>query len=316
VSPVTLDVPTVDPVTVGYATSDLTATAGLDYAAAAGSLTFAPGTTARVVTVSVLGDVLAEPDERFFVDLGAPANATLGDASGTGTILDDDGFTSGVVELVHGLDVVTDLRAQPGPTADRDVYLIAQQPYSSYEVIVDATSGDLGTAGPLVERRSAADTLVQASTPVGTGPARALRWSNSSDVVADERVVVSAPGCTTSCGPDDVYRLRAYDTTYSIPRFNNTGSQVTVLILQNTTARVVLADLYFWSPAGVLINNGGVALNPGATLVANTTVLAPDQSGSITVAHDGGYGGLSGKTVALEPSTGFSFDSPMIPRAR
>ena len=39
-------------------------------------------------------------------------------------------------------------------------------------------------------------------------------------------------------------------------------------------------------------------------------------SGAMTVAHDGGYGGLVGKAVALEPATGFSFDSPMVPVAR
>jgi hypothetical protein len=28
------------------------------------------------------------------------------------------------------------------------------------------------------------------------------------------------------------------------------------------------------------------------------------------------YGEISGKAVSLEPSTGFSFDSPLVPRAR
>ena len=36
----------------------------------------------------------------------------------------------------------------------------------------------------------------------------------------------------------------------------------------------------------------------------------------MTLTHDGGYGALSGKAVALEPATGFSFDSPMTPRGR
>jgi hypothetical protein len=36
----------------------------------------------------------------------------------------------------------------------------------------------------------------------------------------------------------------------------------------------------------------------------------------MTVSHDGRYGDLTGKTVALEPSTGFSFDSPMLPVPR
>ena len=32
--------------------------------------------------------------------------------------------------------------------------------------------------------------------------------------------------------------------------------------------------------------------------------------------HDGRYGAIAGKAVALEPSTGFSFDSPMVYEAR
>ena len=50
--------------------------------------------------------------------------------------------------------------------------------------------------------------------------------------------------------------------------------------------------------------------------VLNTAAIpgAAGVSGSITIAHDGGYGALAGKALALEPATGFSFDSPMLPR--
>jgi hypothetical protein len=34
------------------------------------------------------------------------------------------------------------------------------------------------------------------------------------------------------------------------------------------------------------------------------------------VASDARYGEVAGTTVALEPSTGFSFDTPMVPRIR
>ena len=37
-------------------------------------------------------------------------------------------------------------------------------------------------------------------------------------------------------------------------------------------------------------------------------------AGTITITHDGRYGDLQGKGVALEPSTGFSFDTPMMYR--
>jgi VCBS repeat-containing protein len=78
-------------VTVQYATSNGTATAGSDYAATSGSLSFSGTTTSRTVTVPVTGDLAVEPDETFFVDLSSPTNAGLADGRGEGTIRDDDG---------------------------------------------------------------------------------------------------------------------------------------------------------------------------------------------------------------------------------
>lgn len=77
-------------VTVGYATADGTASAPADYLATNGTLTFAPGITSLPIAVSVVGDIVPEADETFFVNLGAPVNATLADAQGLGTIVDDD----------------------------------------------------------------------------------------------------------------------------------------------------------------------------------------------------------------------------------
>ena len=77
--------------TVAYATSDGTATAGEDYASAAGTLTFAPGETEKAVRVAVVDDAAAEPDEETFaVTLAGPEGATLADGEATGTIRDDD----------------------------------------------------------------------------------------------------------------------------------------------------------------------------------------------------------------------------------
>ena len=55
---VTLDGPSALQVSVGYATADGTATAGEDYEAASGMLTFAPGETAKTIRVVVLDDGL------------------------------------------------------------------------------------------------------------------------------------------------------------------------------------------------------------------------------------------------------------------
>jgi CSLREA domain-containing protein len=78
-------------VTVDYTTADQTANAGSDYGARFGTLTFAPGETAKTIAVTVNGDLTAEPDETLRVPLNNPANATLADAEGIGTIDNDDG---------------------------------------------------------------------------------------------------------------------------------------------------------------------------------------------------------------------------------
>ena len=79
-------------VTVDYATSDGTATAGTDYAAASATLTFAPGETEKKIRVTITDDEVDEEqeDETFTVTLSSPNNASLDVSSSTVTITDDD----------------------------------------------------------------------------------------------------------------------------------------------------------------------------------------------------------------------------------
>ena len=89
---VSLSTASSEAVTVAYATEDATALAGSDYTAAAGTLTFAAGSTAsQTLTVAITDDDADEPEsETFTVVLSNAANAELGDASAVGTILDND----------------------------------------------------------------------------------------------------------------------------------------------------------------------------------------------------------------------------------
>ena len=76
---------------VNFATADGTARASdRDYVAKAGTLVFAPGQTRKTVTVTVMGDGRREADETLLLNLSAPTHATLRDAQGLGTILNDD----------------------------------------------------------------------------------------------------------------------------------------------------------------------------------------------------------------------------------
>jgi hypothetical protein len=84
---VTLSAASAQAVTVVYVTADGTATAGTDYMAATGNLSFPPGTTAQTLTVQISGDPTPEANETFFVNLSTPAGATIAKAQGTGTIV-------------------------------------------------------------------------------------------------------------------------------------------------------------------------------------------------------------------------------------
>ena len=67
-----------DAVSVNYATSDATATAGSDYTAASGTIEFtlaeiAAGSVQKSVLVTVSGDTTIEPDETFTISVSLPA---------------------------------------------------------------------------------------------------------------------------------------------------------------------------------------------------------------------------------------------------
>ena len=64
-------------VSVDYATEDGTATAGSDYTATSGTLTFAAGETAKTVKVPVLDDAIDEGKETFKLKLSNPQGAFL-----------------------------------------------------------------------------------------------------------------------------------------------------------------------------------------------------------------------------------------------
>ena len=87
---VTLDPESTGEVTVDYATADGTATAGDDYTATSGTLTFAAGETSKTVSVPVLEDNHDEGSETLTLRLSNAQGATIADGEATGTIANSD----------------------------------------------------------------------------------------------------------------------------------------------------------------------------------------------------------------------------------
>jgi len=102
---VSLSNPSLRAITVDFTSADGTATAGSDYSATSGSLTFNPGqTAAQKVVVPVLGDLLVEPNESFVVNLFNAINADIANGQGVGTIVNDEAprLTIGDVNVAEG----------------------------------------------------------------------------------------------------------------------------------------------------------------------------------------------------------------------
>jgi probable HAF family extracellular repeat protein len=97
---VSLSEPSQDPVTIAYHTVDSSATAGADYQAASGTLTFAPGENSKTISVAVLGDRIGEETESFYLTLENPTQGVLVSGGEWGTILDDEPRMT-ISDLMH-----------------------------------------------------------------------------------------------------------------------------------------------------------------------------------------------------------------------
>ncbi|MEX2141597.1 MAG: Calx-beta domain-containing protein [Pirellulales bacterium] len=129
---VTLSEPSAAPVTVAYTISNGSATEGTDYAAAFGTLTFAPGQTTRTILVKTLDDAIAEPSETFTVNLSNAVGATILDGQGVATIQDSD--PAGPTLSINDITV-----AEEGPHA---AFTVRLNPPLNTPVRVDYATAD------------------------------------------------------------------------------------------------------------------------------------------------------------------------------
>jgi hypothetical protein len=223
--PVTLSQPSNATVTLDYQTSDTTATggpgpaAGVDYQTKTGTLTFALNTKTGLtpvekwVTIPVYGDTLVEPDETLLVTLSNVSGSyNLGRAVGTGTIVNDDGITTGltagvgdgsIVVATSGsqslkLPVTISQAAASTVTIDYTVTPTAGSMYSA----TAAGGGDYGgkTSGMLTFLAGATSKLITIpiwpkTSPTGnagftitlsnaTGPASIIRTTGTGSILA------------------------------------------------------------------------------------------------------------------------------------
>ena len=162
---VTLSTASGKQVSVDWTTADGTATvAGNDYVPDSGTLLFAPRETEKVVVISVIGDNATEGDETFDVDLSAPVNATLGNATDVVTIVDNDPIPPGSAVLT-----VTGLKQREGGSGTTTfTFTVTRSGDATTAVNVDYATSD-GTAAGSSDYVAASGNLAFATTQtIGT----------------------------------------------------------------------------------------------------------------------------------------------------
>jgi hypothetical protein len=234
---------------------------------------------------------------------------------------DNDNQTN--TSLTPGMTQTHDLD-QAGGGDDVDWMMVPTIIHHSYEARVSGNIGwDWGncSACAQIERVSASGQILTEDVAMvneGSGAAaesydRSVRWMASASTVNEFLRVKGSTLFTENAS--SIYTVRYWDTTYAIPRWNASGGQTTVFLISNMVQATVTGQITFWEPAGTILGIVTFFVGPNQLFVFNTSSLPAlaGLSGHATVAHNAGYGGLAGKAVALEPATGFSFDTPMVP---
>ncbi len=93
-------------VSVDYTTANGTANGGSDFTAGAGTLSFAPGETAKTVVIPITDDGSTEPTENFALNLSNPTLATLSDSSGTVWIGASDAIATSQPRILAPADAI------------------------------------------------------------------------------------------------------------------------------------------------------------------------------------------------------------------
>ena len=273
---VTLSAASGQQVTVNYAvdsTDPGTATSGTDYApVSAGTLTFAVGTTSETVTVSVTGDTTMEPDETVRLTLSGATNATLGAATGVGTIVSEDG-----VSLIRIDADPTTPSVDPGPLALNELstdsahsrsYSVRLKTPPTQDVTVTIASGDTGAV-------TVGDTDGGMPGTQNTLTFTAMNWSTAR--------TVTLTAAQDDDGVDESVTVTHAASTASNSEYTGDSASLTATVADDETPAVVLdAD-----PATAnVVDAGPVMLVEGhATDMAKTysVRLATEPTQTVTV---------------------------------
>ena len=270
-------------VTIDYATSDGTATAGSDYTSTSGMLTFSD-VGMQTVTVAVQDDSTEEPDETFTLTLTPPSNVGLAQPSATGTILNDDGLSVAltaepplVSESAGAVDITVTATLEDGVRTVATTVTVSVAWSGNFDAVDFVAVTDF-------------DITIAAGETTGTGTFD-LRPSNDSQSEDDEQVQITGTsdlpvtGTTLTIEDDDV-AATGIALSAEPPRVSEDAgaTAVTVTAALNADARTVNTTVTV-SVAGsgaadavdfAAVSDFEIEITAGSTSGTGTFTLTPE----------------------------------------
>jgi hypothetical protein len=285
-------------VSVNYAITGGTATAGADYTATSGRLTFGPNVMTRTFTVSTLADTVIESAETIQLALSAPSgNAVIG-AVGTTTLTVNDSpptvkFGAAVYTVTEATPTATITVLRAGPTTGTVTVNYARTGGTATGNGTDYTftPGTL-TFGPGVTSRTF--TVAITNDTASEGPETVI-FGLSNAVGA----AIGTPSSTTLTIEDNEPQVKFAAAAYTVTEGTPTVT-ITVTRTGVTTAPVTVA---YARTGGTATGNGtDYAFTPGtlsfAPGVASRTFTVAITNDTLAEAPETVVFGLSGATNA------------------
>jgi hypothetical protein len=248
--------------------------------------------------------------------LGFATSSALADGWEVGPNGSDNGSGSVNVLLPYAPPQVHDL-ANVGGVADQDWFRVSLETNRSYDVSIGNSNIDW-LSGQILERWDNAGTtkLQDAETSDRGGYRRTLRWVHTG-AAGEQKIKATGTNSDTS---NAFYEIALRETTLFCPRYNNSGGQISVLIVQraaNERAANCDGTAFFYDENQAVVGTQALVIGGNNDVNVYSLPGVPGlagQRGGAQVAHTCGVGGLKAKLVALEPATGFSFDTLCSPR--
>ena len=314
---VTLSQAAASSVTVNYATSNLTASAGSDYVATSGTVTIPAGSTTGTFNVVVNGDSTVETDETLRVTLTSPSsNATIATSTATGTITNDD------VATLPSLRVANVSKAEGNTGTSNLVFTVTLSQAAAESVTVNyATSNLTATAGTDYVATSGTVTIPAGST---TGTFNVV-VNGDTTVESDETLRVTLSGASSNAtiatatatgtitnddvAPPVVPSLRIANVSKAEGNSGTSNMVFTVTLSQAATAAVTVnyatSDVSATAGTDYVAGSGTVTIPAGSTkgtfnvVVNGDTTVETDETLTVTLS-----GASSNATIATATATG------------